>query len=73
MDGSPLRPDEYEGASMNNFQNRGLFIQADLAKLIKATVLAPGASAWFELLIKRIVMLSGLGSPVVRSKLEEIG
>jgi GTPase SAR1 family protein len=69
MDGTLLKPEEYQGANMNNFENRGLYIQADLTQLIKATVLAPGASTWFELLIKRLVLLSNVGSRVERSML----
>jgi hypothetical protein len=67
MDGSPLTPDQYAGAGMNNFENRGLYVKTDLAQLIKATVLAPGASTWFELLVKRIARLSNISSPVESS------
>jgi hypothetical protein len=70
MDGTIPAPAEYEGAKMNNFENPGLYIQADLRGLIAATILAPGAKRWFELLVKRIVHLSQLESPVLRSALE---
>jgi hypothetical protein len=70
MDGTFPAPAEYEGPKMNNFENPGLYIQVDLGRLITATVLAPGAKKWFELLVKRIVHLSGLGSPLLRSALE---
>jgi len=67
MDGRPLTREDCEGAKMNNFENPGLYIQADLPMLIKGTVLSPGASLWFELLVKRIVQLSKIGAPVERS------
>jgi hypothetical protein len=70
MDGTMLNPEQYQGANMNNFENPGLYIRADLRRLIKSTVLAPGASRWFELLVKRIVHLSGLDCSVERSMLE---
>jgi hypothetical protein len=70
-DGTLFRPDEYEGAKMNNFEHPGLYIRADLRNLITATVLAPGASTWFELLVKRIACLSKVGGSVERSKLEQ--
>ena len=69
-DGTVLKPDEYQGANMNNFENPGLYIRADLRKLITSTVLAPDAAKWFELLVRRIVELSNAGRPVERSKLE---
>jgi hypothetical protein len=70
MDGTVPTPAEYEGAKMNNFENPGLYVQVDLRNLINATVLAPGAALWFELLVRRVVHLSGLGSPILRSSLE---
>jgi hypothetical protein len=69
-DGTVLKNDEYQGANMNNFENPGLYIRADLRKLITSTVLAPGAAKWLELLVRRIVQLSNVGGPVERSKLE---
>jgi hypothetical protein len=71
MDGTALKPQEYEGAKMNNFDNPGLYIRADLRRLIKSTVLAPRASPWFDLLLRRIVHLSSVGAPVERSTLEQ--
>jgi hypothetical protein len=71
MEGESLTPSEYQGAGMNNFENPGLYIRSNLQKLITATVLAPGASTWFELLVKKIVRLSNVGEPVERSGLEE--
>lgn len=70
MDGTVMQPKDYQGAKMNNFENRGLYIQTNLRKLITSMVLAPGAETWFELLVKRIVQLSRLDYKVERSKLE---
>jgi len=72
-DGTPMRPEDYQGAGMNNFENSGLYIRADLKKIIRSTVLAPGAAKWFELLVKRIVHLSKIGGSVERSVLENKG
>jgi hypothetical protein len=55
---------------MNNFENPGLYIRADLQRLIKSTVLAPGAPAWIEMLAKRLVHLSRVGGMVERSMLD---
>lgn len=70
MDGSAMKPEDYQGAKMNNFENRGLYIKADLSKLIKATVLAPDAPTWLELLVKRMSQLSNVSALVQRSRLE---
>lgn len=67
MDGTLLKPEEYEGARMNNFENPGLYIRADIRKFIRLTVLAPGAPRWFESLVKRVASLSNLDAPVQRS------
>jgi hypothetical protein len=70
VDGTALTPEQYQGANMNNFENPGLYIKANLAQLVKSTVLAPGAPIWFDRLVRRIVHLSNVGGPVERSKLE---
>jgi hypothetical protein len=67
MDGTTLKPEQYQGAAMNNFENPGLYLRADLRRLIKAIVVAPDASTWFESLVKRIVDLSNVGGPAMRS------
>lgn len=69
-DGTDMVPPQYEGAHMNNFENSGLYIKADLPRLVMQTVLAPQAPKWFELLVKRIAQLSGVGTAVARSQLE---
>jgi hypothetical protein len=71
MDGTTPKPEDYQDARMNNFENSGLYIRADLKRLVKSTVLAPGAPAWFELLVKRLVHLSRVGGTVERSMLEK--
>jgi hypothetical protein len=70
FDGEALRPEEYQGGKMNNFDHPGLYIQVDLRRLIISTVVAPGASQWFEQLVRRTARLSEVGEPVERSKLE---
>jgi hypothetical protein len=65
-----MKHEDYEGAKMNNFENPGLYIRADLQRLIKSTVLAPGAPAWIEMLAKRLVHLSRVGGMVERSMLD---
>ena len=71
MEGEPLKPAELHGAGMNNFSNEGLYIRADLQRLVSEIVLAPGASKWFELLVKKIVRDSRAGWEVERSKLNK--
>ena len=70
LDGSDMRPDQYSGPGMNNFDNPGLYIKADLRKLITRTVLCPNAPAFLEHLVRRIGHLAGVVSPVERSSLE---
>jgi hypothetical protein len=70
FDGEALKPEEYRGGKMNNFDQPGLYIQADLQSLITTTVIAPGASQWFEQLVRRTAKLSKVGNSVERSKLE---
>jgi hypothetical protein len=70
MDGTIPRPEEYAGARANNFENPGIFIKANTARLIYGTVVHPGAPVWFELLIRHLVRQSGIGGPVMRSTLE---
>jgi DUF2971 family protein len=70
MDGALLGEEDWKGAGMNNFDNPGLYIQANLRGLIHSTVLAPGATRWFELMIKHIAQRGGLG-PVERSSLDK--
>jgi hypothetical protein len=70
MDGTIPRPEEYAGARANNFDNPGIFIKANIARLIHGTVVRPGAPLWFELLIRHLVRQSGIGAPVTRSTLE---
>jgi hypothetical protein len=70
MDGTIPRPEEYTGARANNFENPGIFIKANIARLVHGTVVYPGAPVWFELLIRHLVRQSGIGGPVMRSTLE---
>lgn len=72
MDGNPLSSEDCQGKNMNNFENPGLYVRADIRKLVTSTVLAPFAPKWFELLVKRIVELSGIGGFVKRSSLENV-
>ena len=72
MDGTPMAPEDYSGKNMNNFENPGVYVRADLRKLVTSTVLAPHSSEWFELLVRRIVKLSNIGRPVKRSSLENV-
>jgi hypothetical protein len=70
MEGVRYTPDECKGKDMNNFENPGLYVGANLKGLIQGIVLAPQAPKWFELLVRRIVEVSQLGAPVRRSTLE---
>jgi hypothetical protein len=70
MDGTIPRPEEYEGPRANNFQNPGIFIKTNTARLIHGTVVHPGASVWFELLVRHLARQSRIGGPVTRSTLE---
>lgn len=69
LDGTVMRPDQYEGIGMNNFDSAGLYIRADLKNLITKTVLAPEATDFLEHLVRRISHLAGVKSPVLRSNL----
>jgi hypothetical protein len=70
MDGSPLKKEQYTGKNMNNFENKGLYITVNLSSLIQFIVLSPGATDWFELLVKRILKIFKLGCPVMRSQIK---
>lgn len=70
MDGTIPRPEEYAGSKANNFEHPGIFIKANTARLIHATVVHPGAPLWFELLVRHLVRKSGIGGPVTRSTFE---
>ena len=71
MEGKPYAQNELEGKKSNNFENDGLYIQIMFSKLVDEVVLAPNASKWFELTVKRIIEMSKLTHiPVKRSALE---
>lgn len=72
INGIPYTQQDISGKNMNNFENAGLYIRVNLAKLIDSIVLAPNAPEWFELLIKRIMQLSNLSITIKRSGLEKI-
>jgi hypothetical protein len=72
MDGRPLTREECSGKNMNNFENPGLYIRVNLENLINEIVLAPNASEWFELLVKRIAEMSKFGWIVTRSRIEHV-
>jgi hypothetical protein len=56
-EGHPYTPEQVEGAKMNNFENPGLYVGVDLAKLITGVVVCPGAQPWFKNLVHRLVQL----------------
>ena len=70
LDGTDMRPDQYSGVRMNNFDSPGLYIKTDLRKMITRTVLAPNAPVFVEQLVRRILHLAGVVSPLERSRLE---
>lgn len=70
LDGKPFAKEDYTGKNMNNFENPGLYIGVELNKLINSIILAPNASKWFELLVKRIVELLRFDCKVERSQIE---
>ncbi len=72
INGIPYTQQDISGKNMNNFENAGLYIRVNLAKLIDSIVLAPNAPEWFELLIKRIMQLSNLAITIKQSGLEKI-
>ncbi|MET4478003.1 DUF2971 domain-containing protein [Bradyrhizobium sp. F1.13.3] len=71
LDGTDMRPDQYSGLGMNNFDCPGLYIKADLRSLIRRTVLAPDAPVFLEHLVRKMSHLAGVDSPVERSSLED--
>jgi len=71
-DGSPLTKEQYTGKNMSNFENKGLYITANLPSLIQYIVFVPGATDWFELLVKRILKLFKLECPVKRSQFKQV-
>lgn len=68
--GRPLTREECQGKNMNNFDNPGLYIIIDIRKLLTGVVIAPYAEEWFELLVRRIIELSDVNVPVIRSSIE---
>lgn len=68
-DGLPYTPEQVAGAGMNNFENPGLYVGADLQELVAEVVVAPGAQPWFEKLVRRLVSLHGINAPVTQSAL----
>ncbi len=68
--GRPFTREECQGKNMNNFDNPGLNIIIDIRKLLTGVVIAPYAEEWFELLVRRIIELSDLSVPVMRSSIE---
>jgi hypothetical protein len=72
MNGKPLTEQEYTGKNMNNFDNPGLYIRVDLSNLINSIILAPHATKWFEMLIRRISELAKLNALVERSQIENV-
>jgi hypothetical protein len=68
-EGIPYTREQVAGAGMNNFENPGLYVGANIDGLISEVVLAPGAQPWFEKLVRRLVGLHGLSANVVQSSL----
>ncbi len=71
MKGVPYSPEELSGKHMNNPENQGLYIIADVKRLIDGIVLSPRAPEWFMNLVQRIVELCALGVPVTKSSCTE--
>lgn len=70
MEGIRFTAEQTGGKDMNNSENPGIYICANMKKMIENVVLAKDAPNWFELLVRRIVDLSGLHASVKRSELE---
>lgn len=68
-EGKPYTRDQVDGAKMNNFENPGLYVGANLDGLIAEVVVCPSAQDWLVKLVARIIELSGLSATVVRSGL----
>lgn len=69
MHGIPYTQEQVTGKNMNNFENVGLYIRANIEKLIDTIIIAPQATEWFELLIKRIIEMSKLNIQIKKSEL----
>ncbi len=69
FDGSEMARDSYAGAGMNNFDKPGLYIKADLQRLITKVVIPSHSETWFEATVSRLLHLSRLTLTVERSSL----
>lgn len=67
--GRPLDPETVKGKGMNNFDEPGLYVRADLKNLFDTIVTASLAPKWFVNLIKHLQLKSGFDWKIQRSKL----
>lgn len=68
-DGSIPSPQQCSGPGMNNLQNPGLYIKANLESLIEAIIVAPKAKQWFLDLVQLLARKYGLPCPIYKSNL----
>lgn len=67
-EGLRYTPEQAEGKHMNNFENPGLYVCANLRELISEVRVSPYAGGnWLLLLVKRIMDLNGFDVPVLAS------
>jgi len=67
--GRPLSPQDLTGVGMNNPDDAGLFIRANLESLFDHIILHPKIPRWIENLVMHIRDKSGLGWTVTKSEL----
>ena len=67
--GRPLSPQDLTGVGMNNPDDAGLFIRANLKSLFDHIILHPKIPRWIEILVMHIRDKSGLGWTVTKSEL----
>jgi hypothetical protein len=71
-DGIPYKPNEVNGASMNNFENPGLYVGVKVDSLFTDIVMAPNAPGWLCDLTKRLLGLCHVNANIYRSKFDKV-
>lgn len=71
-DGHLYTLDDLQGGNSNNFHGAGLHFTVRLPQLIDAIVVSPFSQEWFYLMIRRVIDISGLKIPVVRSTIASV-
>ncbi len=63
-----LTESEVRGKNMNNFDEPGFYIAVRFKELVSEIVTSPTSGEWLVLLLRRIMKLNNLDTPVSSSK-----